>query len=226
MAVFGYFCYSDAEIDHFAAVPQKQEEAQSRAITEYCRERGLPLESIFHDLGGKWSTEFGRREQSQRLVARLGAGDIVVCNSLERMFGSVTEVCEMLKSFRRKSIRLYVSSLDSEITSDECVLPLDRMLESLVALEKRRSAEGIRNVKIRERKKGRYLGGSRPFGYMIHQNGMLIENPMEQKVLRRILALKEQGWSLRVIARKVTTPATPISFKTVQRVLQRHAEQS
>jgi hypothetical protein len=57
---------------------------------------------------------------------------------------------------------------------------------------------------------------------MIHSNGRLIENSMEQKVLKRILQLRDQGKSLRVIAAEVSTPVAPVSFKTVQRILQRH----
>ena len=60
---------------------------------------------------------------------------------------------------------------------------------------------------------------------MIHENGRLIENPMEQRVLRRIMDLKKQGKSLRAISNEVSTPVMPISFKTVQRLLQRHADQ-
>ena len=40
-----------------------------------------------------------------------------------------------------------------------------------------------------------------------------------------IMELKKQGKSLRAISSEVSTPVMPISFKTVQRLLQRHAEQ-
>ena len=59
---------------------------------------------------------------------------------------------------------------------------------------------------------------------MIHDNGRLIENPMEQKVLKRIFELKREGKSLRSISNEVSTPVMPISFKTVQRLLMRHAD--
>ena len=59
---------------------------------------------------------------------------------------------------------------------------------------------------------------------MIHENGRLIENPMEQRVLKRIIQLKKQGKSLRSISREVSTPLVPISFKTVHRLLQRHED--
>jgi hypothetical protein len=79
-------------------------------------------------------------------------------------------------------------------------------------------------VKHKQKEKGRFLGGSRPFGFSVHDNGKLIENPSEQRTLQKIFELKRQGKSLRAISAAVSTPMTPISFKTVQRVLQRSAD--
>jgi hypothetical protein len=47
---------------------------------------------------------------------------------------------------------------------------------------------------------------------------------MEQRVLKKIIELKQQGKSLRTISGEVSTPVLPISFKTVQRLLQRHSD--
>ena len=226
MAVFGYFAFSGAEADLPVAELNKREGAQQGSIKRYCRKNGWEAEEVFRDLGGKWTAPFEQRKEAGRLLGRARSGDIVVCTSPERMFGSLGEISETLKLFRRRRLRLFVGSLDSEVTADECTLPLDRLLESLIAIDHRKGAERIRNIKSRQRKKGRYLGGNRPFGYMVHQSGRLIENPMEQSMIRRILYLRELGWSLRDIARKVGRPAAPISFKTVQRVLQRKADNS
>jgi hypothetical protein len=49
---------------------------------------------------------------------------------------------------------------------------------------------------------------------------------MEQRVVKTIVSLKEEGKSLRAISSAVSTPIMPISFKTVQRVLQRHQNAS
>ncbi len=100
------------------------------------------------------------------------------------------------------------------------------MLRVFHGLEKRRSTERIKSVKQRQRTKGRFLGGSRPYGFLIHSNGRLIENPMEQKVLKQIIRMNQQGKSLRAISAEVSTPVMPISFKTVQRLLKRHQHQA
>ena len=123
------------------------------------------------------------------------------------------------------SVQLHVVELRGDITDMELSVNFAKVTELFSALEKRKSAERIKGVKQLQRKQGRYLGGSRPFGYMIHENGRLIENPMEQRMLRRIMELKKMGKSLRAISSEVSTPVMPISFKTVQRLLQRHMQQ-
>jgi DNA invertase Pin-like site-specific DNA recombinase len=120
------------------------------------------------------------------------------------------------------SVQLHVVELGGDITDAQLSVNFAKITGLFSALEKRKAAERIKGVKQRQRKQGRYLGGSRPFGYMIHENGRLIENPMEQRVLRRIMELKKLGKSLRAISSEVSTPVMPVSFKTVQRLLQRH----
>ena len=153
----------------------------------------------------------------------LESGDILVCSKLERVISSSQEIVELISKFKAKNVQLHITELGGDITSRTFVSAFENVAQLFSSLEKRKSAERIKSVKQRQRKKGRYLGGSRPFGYMIHENGRLIENPMEQRVLNRIIELKKRGKSLRVISQEVSTPIMPISFKTVQRLLQRHA---
>ena len=148
-----------------------------------------------------------------------------MCSKLERICSSSHEVVKLIQKLRDISVQLHIVELGGDISDPELSVNFIKVTELYSALEKRKSAERIKGVKQRQRKQGRYLGGSRPFGYMIHENGRLIENPMEQRVLRRIMELKRQGKSLRAISSEVSTPVMPISFKTVQRLLQRHAEQ-
>jgi DNA invertase Pin-like site-specific DNA recombinase len=131
-------------------------------------------------------------------------------------------VIKLAQNLKEMSVQLHVVELGGDITDAQLSVNFAKITGLFSALEKRKSAERIKGVKQRQRKQGRYLGGSRPFGYMIHENGRLIENPMEQRVLRRIMELKKLGKSLRAISSEVSTPVMPVSFKTVQRLLQRH----
>jgi DNA invertase Pin-like site-specific DNA recombinase len=162
------------------------------------------------------------RDEWQALVARLESGDIVITCTIERMFSSCEDMQAVVRMLRKRKIRLYVVDLEGDLTNPQFCPPFEKLLRVFHSLEKRRSTERIKTVKQKQRSKGRFLGGSRPFGYLVHTNGRLIENPMEQKVLRQIIRMSQEGKSLRAISAEVSTPVMPISFKTVQRLLKRH----
>ena len=200
-------------------------ESEVLSIQTYCLGRRWFLTETLRDSNCSWNLEFHKRENGKKLIDMLQPGDVVLCSKLERIVSSSQEAVKLIRDFKEKSTQLHVIELGHDITSSESNVNFEMIAEVFSSLEKRKSAERIRGVKQRQRQQGRYLGGSRPFGYMIHENGRLIENPMEQRVLKRIMDLKKEGKSLRAISNEVSTPVMPISFKTVQRLLQRHADQ-
>ncbi len=200
-------------------------EPEMLAIQTYCLRQSWFMTETLKDSNCNWHHEFDRRESGKRLMNLLLPGDVLLCSKLERICSSSHEVIKLVQKLREKSVQLHIVELGGDITDAQISVNFANVTELFSALEKRKSAERIKGVKRRQRKKGRYLGGSRPFGYMIHENGRLIENAMEQKVLCRIMELKKEGKSLRAISGEVSTPIMPISFKTVQRLLQRHAQQ-
>ena len=149
---------------------------------------------------------------------------MILSSSLERIFSSCHDAVQTIARLKDLGVELHIAQLGGNVTDPQFSVNFERVSQMFSALEKRKAAERIKGVKQKQRLQGRYLGGSRPFGYMIHENGRLIENPMEQRVLRKIVHLKKQGKSLRAISSEVSTPIMPISFKTVQRLLQRHGE--
>ena len=198
-------------------------EPEMLAIQTYCLRQSWFMTETLTDSNCNWGQEFCKREAGKRLYDLLQPGDVILCSKLERICSSSHEAMELIAQLRDKSVRLHIVELGGDISNPELFVNFGKVCEIFSALEKRKSAERIKGVKQRQRKQGRYLGGSRPFGYMIHENGRLIENPMEQRVLKKIMELKKQGKSLRSISSEVSTPVMPISFKTVQRLLQRHA---
>jgi DNA invertase Pin-like site-specific DNA recombinase len=200
-------------------------EPEMLAIQTYCLRQSWFMTETLKDSNCNWHHEFDRRESGKRLMSLLLPGDVLLCSKLERICSSSHEVIKLVQKLREKSVQLHIVELGGDITDAQISVNFANVTELFSALEKRKSAERIKGVKRRQRKKGRYLGGSRPFGYIVHENGRLIENAMEQKVLCRIMELKKQGKSLRAISGEVSTPIMPISFKTVQRLLQRHAQQ-
>lgn len=225
MTIYSYFRTSELEAtlekDQLDAIL----ESEVLSIQTYCLGRRWFLTETLRDSNCSWNLEFHKRENGKKLIDMLQPGDVVLCSKLERIVSSSQEAVKLIRDFKEKSTQLHVIELGYDITSSESNVNFEMIAEVFSSLEKRKSAERIRGVKQRQRQQGRYLGGSRPFGYMIHENGRLIENPMEQRVLKKIMDLKKEGKSLRAISNEVSTPVMPISFKTVQRLLQRHADQ-
>lgn len=222
--------YSYCRISELEASLEQEElnailEPEMLSIQTYCLHQGWFMTETLKDSNCNWNQELYRRDAGKQLMSLLVPGDVVLCSKLERICSSSHEVINLMQKLKEKSVQLHIVELGGDIINEQLSVNFAEVAEIFSALERRKSAERIKSVKQRQRKQGRYLGGSRPFGYMIHENGRLIENPMEQKVLRRILELKKLGKSLRAISNEVSTPVMPISFKTVQRLLQRQEAQ-
>ncbi len=225
MTIYSYCRTSELEASLDSDQLDSILEPELLAIQTYCLNQRWYMSESLRDSDCSWSLEFAKRHNGSRLLNLLRPGDVLLCSKLERIFSSSHEAVKLIRKLKDKSVQLHVVELGGDITNVDFAVNFEKIASIFSNLEKRKSAERIKGVKQRQRKQGRYLGGSRPFGYMIHENGRLIENPMEQRVLRKIMDLKKQGKSLRAISSEVSTPVMPISFKTVQRLLQRHAEQ-
>lgn len=221
MTVYAYSCTTELEEifreQEFSARLQSEE----LAINTYCLEKGWYLAESFADLGCTLIDGFSTRRSAAEMLKCLKPGDVVLCSQLQRIFTHSEEVVKSLQIFSSLDVALHILDLGGSLLNETDGVSFSRIAESFAALEKRRSKERIKKVKKRQKDEGRYLGGSRPFGFSIHDNGRLIENPMEQKIVKIIFNLKKEGKSLRAISSAVSTPVMPISFKTVQRVLQR-----
>ncbi len=226
MAVYSYARTSEIEEVESGTQLDELLEKESLRLHTYALRVGMRVNENILDQSLLWSVDLAQREGWQRLANKLESGDIVVTCTLERMFSSCEDMQTVVKQLRKRKIRLYVVDLEGDLTNPQFCPPFEKMLRVFHGIEKRRSTERIKTVKQRQRSKGRFLGGSRPFGYLIHSNGRLIENPMEQKVLKHIIRMNQQGKSLRAISAEVSTPVMPISFKTVQRLLKRHQHQA
>jgi putative DNA-invertase from lambdoid prophage Rac len=222
MAVYSYARTSEVEAAEFGSQLEELLEKESLRLHTYALRVGMRVNENIVEDNLLWSLDLAERPAWKNLLPRLESGDIIIACTVERMFSTCEDMYATVKLLRKRRVRLYVVDLEGDLTSPQFCPPFEKVLRVFHSLEKRRSTERIKTVKQRQRTKGRFLGGSRPFGYLIHSNGRLIENPMEQKVLRQIIRMNQQGKSLRTISAEVSTPVMPISFKTVQRLLKRH----
>ena len=222
MAVYSYLRTSEVEEVELGSQLEELLEKESLRLHTYALRVGLRVNESVSDQNLLWSVDINQRAGWQRLIERVEAGDSIITCTIERMFSSCDDMYNTLRQLRKRKIRLFVVDLEGDLTNPQFCPPFEKVLRVFHSLEKRRSTERIKVVKQHQRNQGRFLGGSRPFGYVVHSNGGLVENPLEQKVLKQIIRMNRQGKSLRAISAEVSTPAMPISFKTVQRLLKRH----
>jgi hypothetical protein len=85
--------------------------------------------------------------------------------------------------------------------------------------ERDRIRERISQVKADQKARGRYLGGTVPFGYRRGESGELVPHQAEQEAIREMVALRAQGKALRAIADAVKAKGVKISHEGVVGVL-------
>jgi putative DNA-invertase from lambdoid prophage Rac len=222
MSVYSYTRTSQIECLESLQELETILEKEDLRLQTYALGEGIKVNERFIDENQRWNVSLAKRPQGKELLKRLETGDILLVCTLERIFSNCDDMVNTLQELKKRNVKLIVVDLDGDVTDADMTHQFNDVLKVFHSLEKRRSTERIKTVKQSQRKKGRFLGGSRPFGYMIHSNGRLIENPMEQRVLKKILEMKKLGKSLRAISAEVSTPMMPVSFKTVQRLIKRH----
>ena len=85
--------------------------------------------------------------------------------------------------------------------------------------ERDRIRERIGQVKADQKARGRYLGGTVPFGFRLGENGELVEHETQQEAIREIVSLRAKGKALRAIAQAVAAKGHKLSHEGVAGVL-------
>lgn len=161
---------------------------------------GLSLDRVFVERGVSASKRLNERPEGAKLLAVLKSGDVAVTPKLDRMFRSALDALDVLAKLKERGVSLHMIDLGGDVTGDGISKLVFTILSAVAEAERDRIRERIRDVKANQRRRSRYLGGAVPFGWRLIDGGGLAENPEEQRVIRRMLKMRESGASLRAIA--------------------------
>src|SRR3954470_10075911 len=89
--------------------------------------------------------------------------------------------------------------LGGDVTGNGISKLVFTILSAVAEAERDRTRERIADVKRDQRARGRFLGGTVPFGCRL-ENGELIPHEEEQQAILEARAMREDGASLRTIA--------------------------
>jgi DNA invertase Pin-like site-specific DNA recombinase len=109
--------------------------------------------------------------------------------------------------------------LGGDVTSNGISKLVFTILSAVAEAERDRIRERISEVKADQRRRGRFLGGSVPFGFVRAADDSLQPNPREQAAIGRIKALRDQGESLRAISAALSLEGFQLSHQSVKNIL-------
>jgi putative DNA-invertase from lambdoid prophage Rac len=98
------------------------------------------------------------------------------------------------------------------------------ILSAVAEAERDRIRERIADMKRDQKTRGRFLGGTRPFGWQIAAGGSLEPHASERKALLAMHRMHKAGKSLRAIATAMQERGFAISHQGVKQALARLGE--
>ncbi len=197
-------------------------DAQERQLKGYAMMQGLEIDEIFVERAVSGWKPFGSRPEGARLAAFLQEGDVVLCPKLDRMFRSARDALTVSDELKKLGVSLHLVDLGGDVTGNGISKMFFTIVAAFAEFERDRIAERISDVKATEREKGRFLGGSRPFGYQVSEDGSLIPDSAEQETIKHVLDLRARGQSYRGIAASLAEMGAEISHMTVKRIIKQN----
>src|SRR5208337_3946619 len=194
-------------------------DVQRRQIEGYAHMHGLTLTEVLVEGGVSGSVPVEERPVGGALFAKLGRGDIVIAAKLDRLFRSALDALKVVESLKGRGVKLHLLDLGGDIAGNGISKLFLTIAAAFAEAERDRIRERIGQVKADQKARGRYLGGSIPFGYRLDDDGELAPNEAQQGAIREIVAMKSQGLSLRAIAAAMQAEGHQISHVGVQGVL-------
>jgi putative DNA-invertase from lambdoid prophage Rac len=194
-------------------------DVQRRQIDGCAHMQGLLLDKVFVERGVSGSKTLSDRPQGAALLATLRPGDVVIIAKLDRMFRSALDALDVLGRLKEGGISLHMIDLGCDVTGNGVSKLVFTILSAVAEAERDRTRERVAEVKRDERRRGRYLGGKVPRGWMVGDAGELVPVPEQQMALKRMRKLRAAGASLRAISDKMKAAGVSITHQGVKNVL-------
>ncbi len=215
MATYGYVRVSTTR----QAQEGESLDVQQRTIAGYALMKGLVLDRVFVERGVSGSVPLSQRPEGTLLLELAKTGDSIITAKLDRAFRSAMDALDVLSQFREKRVSLHMVDLGGDVATNGISKLVFTILSAVAEAERDRIRERIQDVKSDQKARGRYLGGSRPFGWDVTVDGAMIPREDEQAALRTMQELRAQGLSLRGIAQHLASAGHQISHMTVRQAL-------
>jgi len=189
-------------------------EAQEASLRAYARAKGLHLVGICRDVVSGTS-DLGDREGLACVLDALkqGNAEVVVVPRLDRLARDVVVQESLIREIRGTGGDIQTASeREAHCLTDDPDDPSRELIRvilgAVASYERQMIGLRMRSGRRRKREAGGYADGSPPYGFRA-EGGSLVADDSEQKVLRRMKAMKRKGESLRAIASALNAEGVP-----------------
>ena len=211
MAVYGYCRVSTLE----QANEGESLETQRRQIEGYAHMHGLAVDETLVERGVSGSVPVAERSEGARLYARLCKGDAIIVPKLDRLFRSALDALQTVADLKERGVSLHLLDLGGDISGNGLSKLFLTIAAAFAEAERDRIRERISQAKADQKARGRFLGGTVPFGFTRGEGDELIPHDGQQKAIREMKRLRAQGMALRPIAEAMRAKGYQISHEGV-----------
>jgi DNA invertase Pin-like site-specific DNA recombinase len=215
MATFGYCRVSTAR----QAAEGESLEVQERQLRGYALQHGLTLDDIVIEQGVSGSIPVAERPAAGPLFAKLAKGDVIIAPKLDRLFRSALDALQTVQTLRERGVSLHLLDLSGDISGNGLSKLFLTIAAAFAEAERDRIRERIGQVKADQRARKRFLGGHKPFGFAIGAEGELVPDAAEQAAIKRMVALRRRGKTLRAIQTALEAKGHKLTVPGVQKIL-------
>ena len=167
--------------------------AQQRRVEGYAMQHDLTVDRHFVERGVSGSVPLDERPEGKALLAILKPGDVIITPKLDRMFRSALNALGVLEGLKQQGVSLHMIDLGGDVTGNGISKLVFTILSAVAEAERDRIRERIADVKRDQKTRGRFLGGSRPFGWQIAADGSLEPLESERKALLAMRRMQKDG---------------------------------
>jgi putative DNA-invertase from lambdoid prophage Rac len=134
---------------------------------------------------------------------------------------SALDALKVVESLKGRGVKLHLLDLGGDIAGNGLSKLFLTIAAALAEAERDRIRERVSQTKADQKARGRFLGGTVPFGFRrAGEDGeLLVPHQAEQEAISEIKRLKAQGKALRAISEALRAKGHRISHEGVARVL-------
>jgi len=172
---------------------------QTNNILDYALKSNLQLSKIFTDRNVSGRVWLSERPKGSALLETIKRGDTLIVDSLDRLAQDSADLVSILEFIDSKKIELHILELGGKL-EDNVIQILNIVSRSLLSTGRRSAGKKLKENIKQKRNAGKFVGGTVPFGYKLSDEGKLIEDAAQQKIIEIILKKRKEGLSFRSLS--------------------------